>query len=58
MATNSLIIIINDFKAFTEYSNGMDDVYKKSEEYKLNKKRQLLIVFDHKIAGRLSNKKT
>ena len=33
----------NDSKAFTEYSNNMDDIYKNIEEYNPNKKRKLLI---------------
>ena len=28
----------NDSKAFIEYSNNMDDIYKNIEEYNLNKK--------------------
>ena len=34
----------------------MDDVYKKTEEYKSNKKRKILIVFDDMITDVLSNK--
>ena len=33
----------------------MNDIYKKIEEYKPNKKRKILVVFDM-IAGMLSNK--
>ena len=29
---------LNDSKAFIEYSNGMDDIYKNIEEYNPNKK--------------------
>ena len=47
----------NDSKAFIEYSNDMDDIYKKIEEYNLNKKRKIWIVFDYMIADVLSNKK-
>ena len=47
----------NDLKAFTEYSNDMDDIYKNIEEYNPDKKRKLLIVFDDMIADMLSNKK-
>ena len=47
----------NDLKAFTEYSNDMDDIYKNIEEYNPGKKRKLLIVFDDMIADMLSNKK-
>ena len=32
----------NDPKAFTEYSNDMDDVYKNIEECNLGKKRKVL----------------
>ena len=47
----------NDSKAFIEYSNGMDDIYKNIEEYNPNKKRKILIAFDNLIADMLSNKK-
>ena len=47
----------NDSKAFIEYSNDMDDIYKSIDEYSPNKKRKILIVFDDMIAYRLSNKK-
>ena len=48
---------INDSKAFIEYSNDMDDIFKNIEEYNPNKKRQILIVFDDMIADTLSNRK-
>ena len=48
---------LNDSKAFIEYSNYMDDIYKNIEEYNPNKKRKILIVFDDMIADMLSNKK-
>ena len=48
----------NDSKAFIEYSNDMDDVYKRIEKYKPNKKRKILIIFDDMIADMFSNKKT
>ena len=35
----------------------MDDIYKNIEEYKRNKKRKILIIFDEVIADMLSNKK-
>ena len=35
----------------------MDDIYKNIEEYNLNKKRKILIVFDDIVADLLSNKK-
>ena len=47
---------LNDSKAFIEYSNDMDDIYKNIEEYNPNKKRKILIVFDDMIADMLSNK--
>ena len=46
----------NDSKAFVEYSNDMDDIYKDIEQYNQNKKRKILIVF-YTIADMLSNKK-
>ena len=49
---------MNDCKAFIEYSNDMDDIYKNIEEYNPSKKRKILIVFDDMIADMLSNKKT
>ena len=47
---------LNDSKAFIEYSSDMDDIYKNIEEYSLNKKGKMLIVFDQMIAGVISNK--
>ena len=47
----------DDSKAFIEYSNGMQDVYKNIEEYNLGKKRQVSIVFDDMIADMVNNKK-
>ena len=47
----------NDSKAFIEYSNDMDDIYKNNKEYNPNKKQKILIVFDDRIADMLSNKK-
>ena len=34
----------NDPKAFTEYSNGMQDVYKNFEEYNIGKKRKIPMI--------------
>ena len=48
---------LNDLKAFTKYSNDMDDIYKNIEEYNPNKKRKILTVFDDMIPDMLSNKK-
>ena len=47
----------NDFKAFIEYSNNMQDVYENIEEYNTDKERKILIAFDHAIAGMINNKK-
>ena len=47
----------NDSKAFIEYSNNMVDIYKNIEDYNLNKKRKILIVFDNMTADMLRNKK-
>ena len=35
----------------------MHDVYKKTDEFNLNKKRKILIVFDDMIADMINNKK-
>ena len=42
-----------DPKAFMEYSNDMEDVYKNIKNYNPGKKRKILIVFDDMIADRL-----
>ena len=47
----------DDFKAFIEYSNDMQDVYKNIEEYNYGKKRKVLIVFYDMIADMIINKK-
>ena len=47
----------NDSKAFIEYSNNVNDIYKNIEDYNANKKQKILIVFDDMIADMLSNKK-
>ena len=47
----------NDPKAFIEYSNDMDDVYKNIDNYNSNKENKILIVFDDMIAHMISNKK-
>ena len=46
-----------DPKAFMEYSNDMQDVYKNIEDYKPIKKRKILIVFDDIIADLINNNK-
>ena len=45
-----------DSKAFMEYSNDMQDVYKNIEDYNPGKKRKILIVFDDMIADMINNK--
>ena len=47
----------DDNKAFIEYSNDMQDVYKNIEDYNLRKKRKILIVFDDVIAHMINIKK-
>ena len=47
----------NDFKAFIEYCNNMDDIYKNFEEYSPNKKQKVLIVFNDMVSDMLSNRK-
>ena len=47
----------NDYKAFIEYLNDVDDISKNIEEYNINTKRKILIAFDNMIADMLSNKK-
>ena len=42
------------YKAFIEYSNDLDDIYKNIEEYSPNKKCKVLIVFDNVITDMLS----
>ena len=48
---------LNDSEAFIEYPNDMDDIYENIEDYNLNKKRKILIVFDDMIVDMLSNRK-
>ena len=47
----------DDSKAFMEYSNDMQDVYKNIEDYNPIKKCKILIVFDDMIADMINNKK-
>ena len=44
-------------KAFIEYSNGMQDVYKNIEDYNPITKRKVLIIFDDMIADMINNNK-
>ena len=46
----------DDPKAFMEYSNDMQDVYKNIDDYNLRKKRKVLIVFYDMIADIINNK--
>ena len=47
----------NDPKAFIEYSNDMQDVYKNIGEYNADKECKILIVFEDMIADIINNKK-
>ena len=49
--------LFNDPKAFIEYSNDIQDVYKNIDEYDPGKKRKILIVFNDMIADMINNKK-
>ena len=48
---------LNNPKAFTDYSQTIDDVYEILEDYNSAKKTKVLIVFDDMIADMESNKK-
>ena len=47
----------NDPKASIEYSNDIQDVYKNINEYNIDKKRKIMIVFNDMIADMINNKK-
>ena len=47
----------NDPKAFIDYSNGMQHICKKTEDYNPDKKRKVLIVFHDMIADMINNNK-
>ena len=47
----------SDPKAFMDYSNNIQDVYKNTEKYNPGKKRKVLIVFDDMMADMINNKK-
>ena len=47
----------DDPKAFMEYSNDMQDVYKNIKDYNPRKNRKILVVFDDMIADMINNKK-
>ena len=46
-----------DPRAFIEYSNDMQDVYKNIEDHNPGKKRKMLIIFDDMTADMINNKK-
>ena len=46
----------NDLRAFIEYSNDMQDVYKNIYEYNVDKKRKILIVCDDMINDMTNSK--
>ena len=48
---------LNDPKGFIEYSQYMDDVYNNINDYKPNRNRKILIVFDNMITDITTNKK-
>ena len=48
---------LNNFWAFVEYSNDIDDIYKNIKQYNPNKKRKILIVFDNMIADMFNDRK-
>ena len=48
----------NDSKAFVEYLNRMEDIYKNIEAHNSNKKSKTLIVFDDMVADLLRTEKT
>ena len=48
---------LNDSKAFTEFLNDMDGIYKNIEEYNANMKWKMLIIFHDMIVDMLSNNK-
>ena len=54
---NTGLKYFNDTKAFIEFSNNVDNIYKNIEEYNSNKKRKILIAFNDMISDMLSNKK-
>ena len=54
---NAGIKHLNDSKAFIECSNTMNDVYANTDNYNLQRKRKILIVFDDMIADIMTNQK-
>ena len=53
---NTGIKHLNDLKAFTEYSDTMDNVYENIDNYNPSRKNKILIVFDDMIADIMTNK--
>ena len=51
------LVHFDDPKAFIEYSNDMQDIYKNIEDYNPRKKGKILIIFDDMIADMINNKK-
>ena len=47
---------LNDFTAFIEYLNDMDDIYNNIKKYNPNEKRKTLIVCDDMMLIRLAIK--
>ena len=47
----------SDPKAFIEYLNDMQDVYKNIDEYTVDKERKILLFFDDMIAVMINNEK-
>ena len=48
---------LKNSKAFTDYSQTVDNVYENLEDYNPTKKRKVLIVFNDVIADMKANKK-
>ena len=53
---NAEIKHLNNLTAFIDCSNTVDDVYENIDDYNLNRKRKILIVFDDMIADIRTNK--
>ena len=54
---NTALKYFNDLKAFIEYANDKQDVYKNIDEYNVDNERKILIGFDIMIAHMVNNKK-
>ena len=54
---NTGLKIFNNFKAFIECTNDIDDIYKNMEEYNPNNKHKMLTVFNDMITDMFSNKR-